>query len=245
MTLEDFVSEFTQLTLCHLINHSIFHWKKTWKEVLVLGGWTRPNHAGGCPTHETFLMNPQYYFDIPTPTLELIIQLVQKEGAENNDTRVGFHIMKVEENREHRIHKPKKKVVTSDYAKGRSVIWRGSLSKGRHAIIPSTFEPNIADEFMLRIHSEEEQLKVIELVDDHPEPNWIFGSCTTPPMTVTNVTVEGATGLAECENTFCVIKSEGESLKSEIIHNSQKPQWGLQGVFFRKDVCKPIFVEVI
>lgn len=37
---------------------------------------------------------------------------------------------------------------------------------------------------------------------------------------------------------------EGESLTSEVVYNSQEPEWNLSGVFFRYNVSKPIFVEV-
>lgn len=35
MQFEDFVAEFTDLSICHLINTSFFSWRKTWRETLM------------------------------------------------------------------------------------------------------------------------------------------------------------------------------------------------------------------
>lgn len=254
MPFEDFVAEFTDLSICHLINTSFFSFRKTWRETFFLGEWTRPNHAGGCPNHDTFVQNPQYIFDVPKDDMELIVQIVQTDtrgqvvaptdsSSSTVYSSIGFHIMKVEENREHRIHKVKKKAVTSDYIKSRSMFFQGPLNKGRHVLVPTTFEPNVETQFMLRMFTEE-TVKVRELKVDYPEPYWICAPFCSPPSCVTLITVEGATGLVVNENTYCLIKVEGQKLESDVVYNSQEPLWNLSGVFFRYDVCKPIFVEV-
>jgi hypothetical protein len=46
------------------------------------------------------------------------------------------------------------------------------------------------------------------------------------------------------ENTYCVIKVEGESLRSETVVGSASPTFHLEGVFFRYDVCKAIEIQV-
>lgn len=135
-------------------------------------------------------------------------------------------------------------IITSDYVQGRNVVWKGDLTKGRYVLIPTTHEPHIAAEFMIRLHSDTE-IKLSELIDDYPDPFLNCPPFVTKPVAVTQITVVGATGLAECENTFCIVKVEGESLQSEIVYNSREPQWGLQGIFYRKDVCKPVIVEVM
>ncbi len=152
--------------------------------------------------------------------------------------------MKVEENRAYRIHTKKKKVVTSDYVNTRSVYFQGTLKKGRHALVPTTFEPNIETEFILRIFSEE-YIDVDELTEDHPKPMWLCAPFCSMPTCVTSILVTKATQLVHSENTYCIIKVEGESLTSEVVYNSQEPEWNLSGVFFRYNVSKPIFVEVI
>ena len=65
MPFDDFLSNFTELSICRLINTSVFSFAKTWKESQEFGSWIKGeknnNRAGGCLNHgESFLQNPQY-----------------------------------------------------------------------------------------------------------------------------------------------------------------------------------------
>lgn len=103
--------------------------------------------------------------------------------------------MKVEENRAYRVQKKKKKVVTSDYVNQRSVYFQGLLKKGRHVLVPTTFEPNIETKFILRIFAED-HINAKELTEDHPSPMWICAPFCSVPSCVTTITVSKATQLA-------------------------------------------------
>ena len=59
MTFEDFCQYFKQLDTCTLVNTSIFSLRKTWHEGSDHGAWAKPERAGGCSNHPTFLKNPQ------------------------------------------------------------------------------------------------------------------------------------------------------------------------------------------
>ena len=78
MPFDDFLTHFTEMSICRLINTSVFSLSKTWKETQLFGSWRLgrgspgdgtsyvPNRAGGCLNHpDTFLDNPQYRFDVP------------------------------------------------------------------------------------------------------------------------------------------------------------------------------------
>ena len=81
MPFDDFLTHFSELSICRLINTSIFSLSKTWKETQFFGSWKATSasstengveegasfkldlrsRAGGCLNHpETFLNNPQY-----------------------------------------------------------------------------------------------------------------------------------------------------------------------------------------
>ena len=81
MPFDDFLTHFSELSICRLINTSIFSLSKTWKEAQFFGSWKATSasnleggdneptsrkadlrsRAGGCLNHpETFLNNPQY-----------------------------------------------------------------------------------------------------------------------------------------------------------------------------------------
>ena len=78
MPFEDFVFQFTDVSMTHLINTSLFSFSKTWKEFKVISSWNRAaGRAGGCINYpDTFLDNPQLRFDLNSQE-EVIIQLSQ------------------------------------------------------------------------------------------------------------------------------------------------------------------------
>jgi calpain-5 len=119
-----------------------------------------PDRAGGCINNRnTFCFNPQFIFEIDTGDEKLddvLINLDQMSmrsiGKEN--LTIGFFVMRVEDNRKYRIHQPKPKAASSTYINARSVFLRQKLSNGRYIIIPSTFDPNIEGEFLLRVYTD-------------------------------------------------------------------------------------------
>lgn len=124
MAWEDFVLQFTDLSINHLINTSLFSFSKTWREVSIEGRWARPDKAGGCLNHPaTFLSNPQYCFTIPgKEEEEVVLQLSQREEqdltrVEREKLVIGFHVVAVEANREYRLHQRVQEADsgTSDY----------------------------------------------------------------------------------------------------------------------------------
>lgn len=68
MTFDDFITNFTDLILCRLINTSYLSFHKTWEEAVMRGSWSHQveplrNRAGGCSNNKnSFLQNPQVLF---------------------------------------------------------------------------------------------------------------------------------------------------------------------------------------
>ncbi|XP_023276558.1 calpain-5-like [Seriola lalandi dorsalis] len=81
MTFDDFITNFTDLILCRLINTSYLSLHKTWEEAVMRGSLCRHddpllNRAGGCTNNkQSFLQNPQYVFDVKKPEDEILICL--------------------------------------------------------------------------------------------------------------------------------------------------------------------------
>ncbi|XP_076435839.1 calpain-5-like [Babylonia areolata] len=254
MTWEDFCQNFQRVDLCSLVNTSILSISKTWHEGLGHGAWTAPTRAGGCSNHPTFLNNPQYAFDVSDDDEEMMIQLMQKNtrdsGGSSHKT-IGFRILRVEMNREYRVHDAElHDVVPSNMAftDTRSLFARHTdVKKGRYVIIPSTFEPNLTGDFLLRIYtSSSNHFK--ELTKEVPTPG-LFSCCSKKPKVVTSVKVVKAAGLQKLDkhggaDPYCVLVCEGSKVKTRVLDNTLSPSWGDSALFYRKHLNKPITIQV-
>lgn len=54
----------------------------------------------------------------------------------------------------YRMHVPQKKVGGSVYINSRSVFTRIDLTEGRYVIIPTTFDPGLEGDFLLRLFTD-------------------------------------------------------------------------------------------
>uniref|UniRef100_A0A2P2IA58 Calpain-5-like n=2 Tax=Hirondellea gigas TaxID=1518452 RepID=A0A2P2IA58_9CRUS len=177
---------------------------------------------------------------------------MQKDAREHKKDGIqhlvlGFHIMKVEVNRKYRVHRVHEAVATSDYIKTRSIFLREQLQRGRYVIIPTTFRPNETGEFMLRVFTSRDY-DAAELTQEQPRIPWY--SCVKRPVVVTTITVKGATTL-QTETAFggetdayCVIRCEGEAVKTPVDRGTNSPKWDTTAIFYRSRPEKPIVIEI-
>ncbi|XP_042219812.1 calpain-5-like isoform X2 [Homarus americanus] len=259
MTFEDFVEHFTDLSICFLINTKVLSFNKTWHETVFYDAWTigvsghNSDRAGGCLNHKnTFLRNPQYRFDIKDETEDVIFQLMQKDTRDRKQDGIqnlviGFHVMKVEENRRYRVHRIHESIATSDYIRTRAIFLREQLKQGRYVIIPTTFKPDETGDFIFRMFTSKDP-DAKELMKDQPKIPWY--SCVKKPSIVTTITVKCATNL-EKQSTFggeadayCIIKCEGESVRTPIDKKTANPNWDTTAIFYRNKPEQPIVVEI-
>ena len=107
MTFDDFVTFFTEVSVCHLLTTSLFTFSRRWTGDSVYGQWTTgprgssADRAGGCANDvDSFLRNPQYCFTISSDDEEVIVQLSQPDVREKRadgvkNMTIGLHILKV------------------------------------------------------------------------------------------------------------------------------------------------------
>lgn len=259
MTFDDFLEQFTDLSICFLINTKFLSFSKTWHETTFFNSWTigvrghNADRAGGCPNHkETFLRNPQYRFDIKEETDDVIFQLMQRDAREHKQEGmqnlvIGFHIMKVEENRKYRVHRIHDAVATSDYIRTRSIFLREQLKQGRYVVIPTTFKPDETGEFLMRIFASKDP-DAKELIQDQPKNPWY--SCFKKAVMVTTITVKCANNLEKQSafggeaDAYCIIKCEGETVRTPVEKSSSNPKWNTTAIFYRSKPEQPIVIEI-
>ncbi|KAF7218223.1 calpain 5 [Nothobranchius furzeri] len=259
MTFDDFIANFTDLILCRLINTSYLSVHKTWEEAVQRGCWRRHddpllNRTGGCSNNKlTFLQNPQYMFDVKKPKDEVLICLQQKdrratlkEGRGEN-LPIGFDVHRVELNRSYRMHAPQQKVGGSIYINSRSVFLRTDLAEGRYVIIPTTFDPGLEGEFLLRVFTDvPSDCKELTL---HEPPHTCWSGLCGYPSLVSQVHVLQADGLAGHDSNgasdpYVIIRCEGQKVRSVVHKSTCSPAFNTKAVFYRKKSSRPISIEI-
>ncbi|KAJ3590948.1 hypothetical protein NHX12_008896 [Muraenolepis orangiensis] len=259
MTFDDFLPYFTDLILCRLINTSYLSFHKTWDEAVVRGSWSRndnplSNRAGGCLNNKlSYLQNPQYVLDVWKAEDELLVCLQQRdrratlrEGRGQN-LAVGFDIQRVELNRGYRMHTAQQKVAGSVFINSRSVFLRMELKEGRYVIIPTTFDPGLEGEFLLRVFSDIPS-NCRELTVHQPPKTCWSGMCGYPSL-VTMVHVHQANGLAGQDSNgvsdpYVIIRCEGHKVTSPVHKDTKSPIFDTKGLFYRKKGNQTISIEV-
>ncbi|XP_077578546.1 calpain-5-like isoform X2 [Stigmatopora nigra] len=253
MTFDDFLSNFTHLVVCRLINTSYLSLHKTWEEVALRASWRRHDHppdnrAGGCANNqETFLQNPQFSFDVSKAQDEALVSLQQRDrrasqgpgrGPEDN-LAIGFGIYKVEVNRKYRMHAAQVNVASSPYSNARSAFLRLELKEGRYVIVPTTFQPDLEGDFLLRIFTDVPS-HARELTQDQPPRTCWSALCGFPSLVTQVHVLEGDQLVAP--DTYVSVRCEGRSVRSP----ARRKGSGLdvKAIFYRKDATRPLVIKV-
>ncbi|KJH44362.1 calpain family cysteine protease [Dictyocaulus viviparus] len=213
-------------------------------EKIFYGEWTTngaksgaPNDfAGGCPNFSaTFCNNPQYLILISEPG-DVMLALTQKEANEGIKRRdpyvtIGIHVMKVEENRNHRVHQAMTPAGTSDYASARSVFLHlRDVPPGRYIVLPTTFAPREQSTFMLRIYSEHKINPRILL--EHAPSHGIF-RCRRA-TSVTRITIVALFMDQPKEiNVYCILRSGNNKARTSSVRGRTQISWNQQFIFHR------------
>ncbi|PAA90525.1 hypothetical protein BOX15_Mlig026089g1 [Macrostomum lignano] len=175
MSFEDFAQNFHKVEICHLGPDSLGQdsttGKTRWEAITHHGSWVRNVNAGGCRKYlDSFWLNPQFQVKIVDPDEgddedlgSVIIGLMQKnmrkQGAANHF--IGYILYQVGESdppgpKEMNFFKYKASAARSPtFGDTREITGRHKLAPGTYIIVPSTFDPNMEAEFLLRIYSEQ------------------------------------------------------------------------------------------
>ncbi|XP_077164241.1 calpain-6 [Paroedura picta] len=261
MTFEDWCKNFTDVDICRLLNTSFFSIHKTWEKRIMCGAWKKNldpllNRSGGCLNNRaTFLQNPQYIFDVKKAEDKVLISLQQKdqrihkkEGKGENFV-IGFEIFKVEDNRECRMHSMhiQEKVATSTYIDMRTVFLKVLLKRGRYVLIPTTFNPCVETEFMLRMFTDVPS-KLRELKLNKPKPECLDMLRGFPKM-VSQIKVHSAEDLKSQDqhggaNPYLIISCENAKVRSPVQQGIINAVFNTQAIFYRRNIKNPIVVQV-
>jgi len=182
MSYKDFVQYYDQVEICHLSPDCLDHCDgeaPKWQVNSFCGSWVNGCSAGGCRNYlETFAHNPQFTVELGSHDttndeeeeeeedgrLTLIVSLMQKNMRAMRHTgmgylSIGFVLYRMKEFQTGKMDadffKYNLSVARSkSFINQREVTLRVRLEPGRYLIVPSTFEPGLEGEFLLRTFSE-------------------------------------------------------------------------------------------
>nr|XP_053637258.1 calpain-B-like [Cherax quadricarinatus] len=148
--------------------------QKRWQMMIYEGAWASHHSAGGCRNFiNTFASNPQYSVQLEDPDVDddddlctIVVSLMQKNVRQLKRygvdyVPIGFTIYKLPPDMQ-----PEQKLDTEFFKynpsiakvpfflNSREVTTRFRFPPGTYVIIPSTFEPEMTGEFLLRIFTE-------------------------------------------------------------------------------------------
>ncbi|WKY17158.1 hypothetical protein Q1695_001628 [Nippostrongylus brasiliensis] len=250
-----FIEFFTDISVCQMFNTKIFSLSKRYCEEIFYGEWTSngvksgapDDFAGGCLNFSaTFCNNPQFLLNVSRRG-EIMLALTQKEPNEGMKRRdpyvtIGIHVMKVENNRIHRVHQAMNPAGTSDYASARSIfLHMRDVPVGRYIAMPTTFAPREQSTFMLRIYSDHNIDPQVLL--KHAPSMGFFGcrrATSVTRITVVDLYLERA----EDVNAYCVVKMGKSVSRTTSVKGSDHLLWDEQFVFHRNSSSEEFTIEL-
>ncbi|XP_061446375.1 calpain-5-like isoform X2 [Rhineura floridana] len=256
MSFEDFCTHFTDVVICRRMNTSRLSCQRSWVEGLQFGEWDpQKGRAGGCLNHrDTFLDNPQFFFEVSGAQDSVLISLQQQDtrqlrrsGSGGHNIPMGFELFSVEQNRSWRLHRIPPRVAGSTYIDSRSVLLRAKVPSGRYALLPTTFAPGQSGAFLLRIYSEHPtHLRAIDC-NEPPAPH--CSCCSGSYQLVSSVWVHRAVGLVlpnskKPPDVYVKVCSEGQEVQSCVHKATSNPDFNFKAIFCRRCPHKPICIEV-
>ncbi len=166
MTFRDFLEYFGDLEMCHLTADDS---GKRFQASEFRGCWQLGVSDGGCGNDgfHSYAKNPQFFIDLTDPDpydaedkCPVIISLAQKQTKRKAELAIGFKLYKCKNSSttrvdEHYMRKNNSYARSDHFINMREVSKRLHLPPGRYCIIPSTFEPGKAGEFILRVFIEQ------------------------------------------------------------------------------------------
>ncbi|KAM8939755.1 calpain-1 catalytic subunit [Pelodytes ibericus] len=180
MSFQDFLREYSRLEICNLTPDALSakDYRK-WETTVYNGSWRKGSTAGGCRNYPaTFWINPQFKIKLNeeddsddygrekgcTFLLALMQKNRRKEKRFGKDMEtIGFAVYEVPREfvGQSAVHL-KRDFFLSNASRARSeqfinlreVSTRHRLPAGEYIVVPSTFEPNVEGDFVVRFFSE-------------------------------------------------------------------------------------------
>ena len=164
MEFDDLLDNFTDLTICRMIKTDPDGGDNCWHQVQIKSAWVPGFTAGGCSNYlDTFFTNPQIQFQIEhehDETVQIVLAQPDTRSDQDKDNMsIGYMIFKVAEGNTEKVDSVMDILeipAGTNFINSRQLYNKFELDVGTYVIIPSTFDPDVAGEFLLKIFTENE-----------------------------------------------------------------------------------------
>eukprot|EP01135_Chromosphaera_perkinsii_P005219 Nk52_evm2s326 gene=Nk52_evmTU2s326 len=232
MCLEDVIKHFDSFIVCRIVNTRILSLQKTWRLKHAKGGWRARVNAGGCVNHPSYLSNPQYIIEVNSESqvmaslMQQDVRQLKQQGVKN--MTIGFGVHRVEYNRDARISKDvPERAGGVTYINSHEVMGKFVLEQGRYVIIPSTFDPNEQQDYLLRVYSESDSHMRLLKPYVPKKTFWL----RRKPKGMLHFTVMRCEGLPNQDvigtgaDAYAYCKFEGRTFKTPPCKDTLSPSW--------------------
>ncbi|CAH8436858.1 unnamed protein product [Heterobilharzia americana] len=233
--------------------------RPTWRLYEHHGAWYGHQTGGSLQFRNTFLNNPQYYFDIINDSDEVLLSLVRKYNRDPltmvidpdlSPVSVGLGLFKVEKNRPVKAHTLAFcEIIHVEQARPyRVCLIRARLAIGRYLVVPFMEQPLSTAAYLLRLYLPKRS-ESKEFTLDIPH-NGLLNFFSGKPKEAVRLHVHSATNLLWPDgknppSPYCIIKCEWETVQTNIAYSNNNPVWNEYYVFYRRKPEKPIVIEIM
>ena len=185
MEFDDMIKHFDEMTICRQACKYTYS-QDAWDIAQIKSAWKSEYSAGGCANNlETFINNPQIQFKISQEeTVNIVLEQHQKRVDGFEFYHIGFAVYKRDDGDSteelklpgypYKLNGGVRIAQTKEYVNCRTVEEELELDKGTYVLIPSTFNVNEENKFLVRILSEGE-VNLMELNTKNKNKNRLTG----------------------------------------------------------------------
>ncbi|XP_018647597.1 Mername-AA248 (C02 family) [Schistosoma mansoni] len=231
----------------------------TWRLCEHHGAWCGHQTGGNLQYRNTFLHNPQYYFDIMNDSDEVLLSLVRKYNRDPltmviepdlNPLSIGLGLFKIENNRPVKSHTLAfcQVIHVEPSRPYRVCLIRERLTVGRYLVVPFMEQPLSTAAYLLRLYLPKRS-ESREFTLDIPQ-NGFLNFFIGKPKEAVRLHVHSASNLLWPDgknppSPYCIIKCEYDTVQTTISQSNNNPVWNEYFLFYRRKLNKPIEIQIM
>ncbi|KAK4473156.1 hypothetical protein MN116_004338 [Schistosoma mekongi] len=231
----------------------------TWRLCEHHGAWYGHQTGGNLQYRNTFLHNPQYYFDIVNDSEEVLLSLVRKYNRDPltmviepdlSPLSIGLGLFKIENNRPVKAHSLAfcQVIHVEPSRPNRVCLIRARLTVGRYLVVPFMEQPLSTAAYLLRLYLPKRS-ESREFTLDIPS-NGFLNFFSGKPKEAVRLHIYSASNLLWPDgknppSPYCIIKCEHDTVQTTVSQSNNNPVWNEYFILYRRRLNKPIEILIM